>query len=335
MATLTSLEKADVLTDVLQTLQLRGRVFCCSELSAPWAMRLPTSDYAHFHVIERGSAWLQLADETQPRPLASGDFVLVPHGRGHVLSDHPKTRPKPLSQLIKGNPRGHHLMEFGGGGALTQMICGSFQFENVATSPLRLILPPLIHLKHEQSRLSEWLEPTLKMLALEARQPRPGSETLISRLLDIIFVQALRAWITTEPPESGGWLGALRDPQIGTALGLMHRELERVWSVEALAKAVAMSRSPFAARFSALVGEPPLTYLTNWRMHVAATLLTREGLNVGQVAGRVGYESEAAFSKAFKRRFGQSPLAHRRQLQAAPFPKRFRSEAASAAVTTA
>jgi AraC-like DNA-binding protein len=328
MATLTSLEQADVLTDVLQTLQLRGRVFCCSALSAPWAMRLPTSEYAHFHVIERGSAWLQLSDEMQPRPLASGDFVLVPHGRGHVLSDHPKPRAKPLAQLLKSAVNGklssHHVMEFGGSGARMQMICGSFQFDNEATSPLRLILPPLIHLKHEQSRLSEWLEPTLKMLALEARHPRPGSETLISRLLDIIFVQALRAWITSEPQESGGWLGALRDPQIGTALGLMHREPERGWSVEALAKAVAMSRSPFAARFSALVGEPPLTYLTNWRMHLAATLLTREGLNVGQVAGRVGYDSEAAFSKAFKRRFGQSPLAHRQQEH---LPPTFRSEA--------
>jgi len=315
MAKLTSLEQADALTDVLKTLKLRGRVFCCSELYAPWAMSLPTSDYAHFHVVERGSAWLQLADENQPRPLASGDLVIVPHGRGHVLSDNPKTRPKPLSQLIKsgtGGTGGCYLMEFGGGGALTQMICGSFQFDNDLRSPLRSILPALIHLRHEQSRLSEWLEPTLRMLAHEARQPRPGSETLISRLLDIIFVQALRAWIVSEPQESGGWLGALRDPQIGTALGLMHREPERAWSVDSLAQAVSMSRSPFAAKFSALVGEPPLTYLTRWRMHLASSLLTSERLNVGEVAERIGYQSDAAFSKAFKRHFGYSPLTMKR-----------------------
>jgi AraC-like DNA-binding protein len=220
-------------------------------------------------------------------------------------------------------------MEFGGGGALTRMICGSFQFDNETRSPLRSILPPLIHLKHEHSHLGEWLEPTLKMLALEARQPRPGSETLISRLLDIIFVQALRVWIASEPPTSGGWLGALRDPQIGAALSLMHREPQRHWSVENLASEVAMSRSPFAARFTALVGEPPLTYLTNWRMHLAETLLTREGLNVSQVAGRIGYESEAAFSKAFKRYFGQSPLAHRRQTQLAPATKALRAASAN------
>jgi AraC-like DNA-binding protein len=312
MAVLTHPENADVLTDVLKNLKLRGRVFCCSELSAPWAMSLPSSDYAHFHVVERGGAWLQLADEKQPRPLASGDLIIVPHGRGHVLSDHPRTRPKPLSQLIKGGQSGCHLMEFGGGGALTRMICGSFQFDNETRSPLRSILPPLIHLKHEQSHLGEWLEPTLKMLALEARQPRPGSETLISRLLDIIFVQALRVWIASEPQSSGGWLGALRDPQIGAALSLMHREPGRAWSVDALAQAVSMSRSPFAAKFSALVGEPPLTYLTRWRMYLASSLLAGERLNVGEVAARIGYQSDAAFSKAFKRHFGYAPLTVKR-----------------------
>jgi AraC-like DNA-binding protein len=312
MAVLTHPENADVLTDVLKTLKLRGRVFCSSELSAPWAMSLPTSDYAHFHVVERGGAWLQLADEKQPRPLASGDLIIVPHGRGHVLSDHPKTRPTPLAQLIKGGQGGCHLMEFGGGGALTRMICGSFQFDNEARSPLRSILPPLIHLNHAQNRLGEWLEPTLKMLALEARQPQPGSETLISRLLDIIFVQALRVWIASEPQSSGGWLGALRDPQIGAALSLMHREPGRAWSVDSLAQAVSMSRSPFAARFSALVGEPPLTYLTRWRMYLASSLLAGERLNVGEVAARIGYQSDAAFSKAFKRHFGYAPLTVKR-----------------------
>jgi AraC-like DNA-binding protein len=314
MAVLTHPENADVLTDVLKNLKLRGRVFCCSELSAPWAMSLPSSDYAHFHVVERGSAWLQLADEKQPLPLASGDLIIVPHGRGHVLSDHPRTRPKPISQLIKGGQNGCHLMEFGGGGALTRMICGSFQFANHESSPLRSILPALIHLTHEQSRLGDWLDPTLKMLAHEARQPRPGTETLISRLLDIIFVQALRAWIAAEPQPSGGWLGALRDPQIGAALGLMHSEPNRDWSVDALARAVSMSRSPFAARFSALVGEPPLTYLTRWRMHLASSLLTSERLNIGEVAERIGYQSDAAFSKAFKRHYGYSPLAAKRAL---------------------
>jgi transcriptional regulator GlxA family with amidase domain len=131
-------------------------------------------------------------------------------------------------------------------------------------------------------------------------------------LLDIIFVQALRVWIASEPQSSGGWLGALRDPQIGAALSLMHREPDRAWSVDSLAQAVSMSRSPFAARFSALVGEPPLTYLTRWRMYLASSLLASERLNVGEVAARIGYQSDAAFSKAFKRHFGYAPLTVKR-----------------------
>lgn len=322
MAKLTLLEKPDVLTDVLKTLRLRGRVFCCSELTAPWALSLPESGYAHFHVIERGGAWLRLNDEEPAHPLASGDLVIIPHGRGHVLSDSPHTQPVPLRQLIQTNGQSNaaacHLMQHGGGGAVTLMTCGSFQFENAGQNPLLAVLPSFIHLPghflHGQpGRAGEWLEPTLRMLAAEARQPRPGSETLVARLIDIIFVQAMRAWLETQPNTQGGWLGALRDPQIGMALGLLHRQPERAWSVQTLANAVAMSRSPFAAKFTALVGEPPLAYLTRWRMQLAADLLLRERLNVSEVARRVGYEAEAAFSKAFKRQFGQSPLAFRRQ----------------------
>lgn len=312
MAKLMSLEKPDVLTDVLKTLRLRGRVFCCSEMTAPWAMSLPASGYAHFHVIERGGAWLRMANEKHAQPLASGDLVIIPHGRGHVLSDQPDTKPVPLRQLIKGRTDSCQLMQHGGGGAQTLMTCGSFQFEAAGQNPLLAVLPPLIHLHGNRGRSVEWLEATLRMLADEARQPRAGSETLIARLLDVIFVQAMRVWMETQPFEKGGWLGALRDPQIGTALSYIHREPQRAWSVQTLASEVAMSRSPFAAKFTTLVGEPPLSYLTRWRMQIAADLLLHEGCTVSQVAERVGYEAEAAFSKAYKRFYGHSPLAHRR-----------------------
>lgn len=315
MAKVTAINAPDVLTDVLQTLRLYGRVFCWSQLSAPWALSLPASDFAHFHVIERGGAWLRLAGEKEAHAAASGDLLIVPHGQGHVLSDSPHTKPVPMLRLLKGSKAACHLMQHGGGGAQTQMICGSFQFENRGQNPLLAVLPPFIHIKSGHGQMAEWLQMTLRLLATETRNKRPGSETLITRLLDIIFVQAMRTWIESLPPDQHGWLSALRDPKIGTALGLMHREPQRAWSVGELAAEVAMSRSPFAARFTTLVGEPPLAYLTRWRMHLASTLLTRDGLNVSEVAGRIGYESEAAFSKAFKRFFGQSPLAHRRQLQ--------------------
>jgi AraC-like DNA-binding protein len=327
MAQITAINAPDVLTDVLQTLHLQGRVFCSSQLSAPWALSLPASDFAHFHVIERGGAWLRLTGEKQWHAAASGDLLIVPHGQGHVLSDSPHTKPVPMLRLLKGSQAARHLMQHGGGGAPTQMLCGSFRFESRGQHPLLSVLPPLLHIKSGHGQMAEWLQMTLRLLTTEMQNSRPGSETLVTRLLDIIFVQALRTWIESLPPEQNGWLSALRDPKIGTALGLMHREPQRTWSVESLASEVAMSRSPFAARFTALVGEPPLAYLTGWRMHLAETLLMRDGLNVSEVAGRIGYESEAAFSKAFKRYFGQSPLAHRRQTQGTPTTNPLRAEA--------
>ena len=312
MGVVVSLEKPDALTDVLDMLKPRGRVFCCSEMSAPWAMSLPADGYVRFHVIERGGAWLRMEGARQVTPLASGDLVIVLHGKGHILADSPKTKPVPINRLIKGKSDSVILLQHGGGGALTMMTCCSFQFVNSDYNPLLAVLPPLIHIPSGRERLDEWLEPTLKMLAYEARRPRPGSETLVARLIDIILVQAVRMWVEEQQHDQGGWLGALRDPQIGAAIGLIHREPQRNWSVSALAREVAMSRSIFAAKFSSLVGEPPLTYLTNWRLWQASRLLAEGSLSVGETALRVGYESEAAFSKAFKRHFGQSPLAYRR-----------------------
>jgi AraC-like DNA-binding protein len=312
MAVVASLEKPDALTDILDMLKPRGRVYCCSEMSAPWAMSLPADGYAHFHVIERGGAWLRLEGAKQLTPLASGDLVLMPHGNGHVLADSPKTKPVPINRLVEGKADSAILLQHGGGGAQTLMICGSFQIVNGDHNPLLAVLPPLIHIPGGREQLDGWLEPTLKMLAYEARHLRPGSETMVGRLIDIILLQAVRVWIEEQPQDRGGWLGALRDPHIGAALGLIHREPQRKWSVSALAREVAMSRSIFAAKFTSLVGEPPLTHLTGWRLWQASRLLAEENLPVGEVALRVGYESEPAFSKAFKRHFGQPPLAYRR-----------------------
>jgi len=307
-----SLEKSDALTNVLDMLKPRGRVFCCSELSAPWAMSMPADGYVRFHVIERGGAWLIVEGARQATPLASGDLVIVPRGHGHILADSPKTKPIPISRLLKGQLDSVILLQHGGGGAQTLMTCCSFHFEGGGHNPLLAVLPPLIHIPSGRDQLAEWLEPTLKMLAYEARRPRPGSEMLVARLIDIILVQAVRVWVEEQPHDQGGWLGALRDPQIGAAIGLIHREPQRNWSVSELAREVAMSRSIFASKFSSLVGEPPLTYLTNWRLWQASRLLAEGNISVGETALRVGYESEAAFSKAFKRHFGQSPLAYRR-----------------------
>ena len=311
---------SDVLTDVLNTLRLRGRVFCRSEMSAPWGMRLPAGEYAHFHVIERGEAWLRLSGEAAAVRLESGDLVIVPHGRGHALGDSPEARAVPLELLRESSPEGPHLLRSGGGGAETRMICGSFEFASASENPLLLALPPLVVVRGRADHVDGWLARTLEMFAAEARDSGPGSELVISRLTDIIFVQGVRAWIEAQPNARVGWLGALGDRQIGAALGLMHRDPARDWSVSSLAAEVAMSRSRFAAKFAALVGEPPLSYLTRWRMHLAATALVAEDVTVAELALRVGYDSETAFSKAFKRRFGVSPVVYRRSVVSDQWP---------------
>lgn len=311
------LPAGDVLTSVMDALRLRSRVFCRSELKAPWGMALPRSEYAHFHVVERGGAWLKV-DSQRPVALAGGDLVVVPRGSGHTLTDSPATRTRPLAEMI-GHRRtegGCAVMRGGGAGAETLLVCGSFRFERPRAHPLVELLPPVLHLRPADSPAAEWLQATLRLLARETRDGRPGSEAIVSRLTDVIFVQALRAWLETIPEGRGGWLGALRDPAVGRALACIHARPDQEWTNASLAAAVGMSRSRFAARFAALVGEPPLAYLTRWRLETAAGLLEDGTLGQAEVAARVGYGSEAAFSRAFRRRFGQPPGAWRRQAAA-------------------
>jgi AraC-like DNA-binding protein len=310
-------DASDVLTTVMDAVRLRSRVFCRSELKAPWGMALKRSDYAHFHVIERGGAWLRIEGE-EPVALAGGDLVVVPHGTGHTLTDSLGTTARPLSEMAgrHGSEGGCLVMRGGGEGPETRLVCGSFRFERRQAHPLVELLPPLIHLRPAETPAAEWLEATLRFLAWETREARPGTETIVSRLTDVLFVQVLRAWIESLPEGQGGWMGALRDRQVGAALALVHRAPERGWTNASLAEAVGMSRSRFAARFAALVGEPPLAYVSRWRLETAAGLLQDGALSLGEVAASVGYESEAAFSKAFRRRFGTPPGAYRRRAAA-------------------
>jgi transcriptional regulator GlxA family with amidase domain len=168
-------------------------------------------------------------------------------------------------------------------------------------------LPRILHITAVDHEISRWLEPTLRLLSFEARDPKQGSASIISRLTAIVFVQAIRIWVETNTENKSGWLAALRDAQISRALNLLHHNPAEKWTVAKIAAAVGMSRSPFAAKFSALVGEPPLAYLKKWRMNLAAGYLQTDSLDVAQVAPKVGYESEAAFSKSFKQHFGKPP----------------------------
>jgi AraC-like DNA-binding protein len=303
----------DVLSDVLEALGLESRVFCRSVLRAPWSLALRPGELAHFHVVQHGSAWLHV-NGGDSFALAAGDLVVLPHGHGHELSDTARRRRLPSARRVQVGPsrQGCHVLQLGGRGAETQLVCGSFRFRERGPRPFLEVLPDVLHLPAGDNRTPRWLAATLDLLAEEARAGRAGNELVLSRTTDVLFVQVLRAWLDRQAGAARGWLGALRDPRVGAALATIHAEPARPWTVPALAARARLSRSPFAQRFKRLVGTPPLAYLTAWRMQLAADLLRRETLGVGEVAARVGYASEFAFRKAFKRRFGVAPGEFRR-----------------------
>jgi AraC-like DNA-binding protein len=307
---------SDVLTDVLQTVRVGAACYGRLEATAPWGLRSAPAEDAKFHVVLRGECWLTVEGLGAPVRLSTGDLVALPHGHAHSLSDALDTDPHSLDSLVacktcgEGGP-----LRIGGGGAETTLVSGRFHFEDRKNNPLLSVLPPVITLAGKSCQTIHWLEPTLKFIACEAASGRPGAQTVISRLADVLFIQIVRGHLANLPANTPGWLGALTDAQIGSALGLIHQNPERDWTVQSLATQVAMSRSAFAARFTRLVGEPPLQYITRWRMQKAAGLLREGSATLGEIAQRVGYDSEAAFSKAFKRALGSAPGAYRRALR--------------------
>lgn len=304
----------DVLADVLDSLKLRGRLFCRCELSAPWALGFAAGVFAHFHVIERGTCCLQLQGEAGAVAVEDGDLLLViPRGQSYQLSDNPRTPPIPLTEIV-GNSQGglRAVIRHGGGGRPTNLICGAFEFQGPHAGSLLAVLPQWIRVPKREHRSNEWLNATVRFLRKETRVPAMGSETIITRLIDVMFVEAVRAWLKDQPEGSAGWLGALRDPAIGAALALIHKAPEKRWTVPSLAAQVGMSRSPFAARFTALVGQSPMSYLKHWRLQLAAKLLQNKALALSSIAEQVGYESVPAFSRVFRREFGVAPGQYRR-----------------------
>jgi AraC-like DNA-binding protein len=302
----------DVLADVLDSLKLRGRIFCRCELSAPWALGFAAGPFSHFHVIERGRCWLRLQGKADATALEQGDLLLVTSGHGYQLSDEPTTPAIPVRELV-GDSRGglHAVLRHGGGGRAAKMICGAFEFGSPQATSFLTMLPKWIRVQKHERRGNQWLDATVGFLAREIERPDVGAATIVTSLIDVLFVEAIRTWLRKQPPGTAGWLGALRDPSIGAALGLIHQSPEKRWTVPALSAAVGLSRSPFAAKFRALVGQSPMAYLKRWRLQVGATLLRQQTLAVTSIAERVGYESTAAFSRAFTREFGVRPGLYR------------------------
>lgn len=293
---------------------MTGLFYSRCVFTAPWGLDLPAlPEFVMFHAVTRGSCWLDLGGDEQI-PLRAGDVVLVPHGEGHLLRNQPAGSTISLwdTPRISVSER-YDLLQIDGGGERTDLICGAVRFEHAAAANLIGVLPNVLRIESGASAQGEWVQSTLRYMATEARTLRLGGEAVITRLSDVLVIQAIRTWLEESDAAQGGWLGALRDEKIGRALTAIHREPAREWSVASLADEVFMSRSAFAARFTELVGQPAMAYVTWWRMQVALGLLRDEHITAAEAADRVGYGSEAAFSRAFKRTIGFSPGSARSQ----------------------
>lgn len=298
--------------EALRYIQMSGVFYCPSELTEPWGLELPPMpDCVWFHAVIGGQFTLEVNGQTST--LRAGDLVLVPHGTGHrAWGAQEAPTPSVFDLPHEYVTEQYAVLRHGGGGDRTDVVCGGIRLEHPAARQLVASLPALIHIEASRSTRADWMRATLELMAEETQHVRPGGEAVVSRLCDIVVIQAIRTWIERDPAAQTGWLGALRDEQVGTAIARIHKHPERDWTVASLADEVAMSRSAFAARFSELVGEPAMRYVIRWRMHVALDLLQRTDASVAAVGVEVGYDSEAAFSRAFKRVMGVPPRAARK-----------------------
>jgi AraC-like DNA-binding protein len=301
----------DVLTDVLRAAQIGNAVLSHSELLAPWGLEVGPEVRAAVHVVQRGLCWLRVSGSA-PLRLGPGDVVLLPRGTKHALSDRPRTPALPYERALRQMRARLNTLEPSKGSDLSVLLCAEIKFDSAGPHPLMSVLPEVIHLPAEATTSDDELQAVSRLLLREALGPRAGSELVIPRLIDTLLVFIVRAWIEHQPLNSAGWLGALRDPQMGQALSFIHETPSHKWTVEELAGKVAMSRAAFARRFTSLVGEPPLAYVTRWRMNLAAKLLRSTTTSAERIAADVGYESPTAFGNAFRRHLGVSPGQYRR-----------------------
>jgi AraC-like DNA-binding protein len=308
---MTSREAQDPLGEALHFLRMSGVSYHRADFTAPWGLLLPlTEGCAIFHLVVSGTAILREGEMTQR--LETGDLVLVPHGHGHALLDNPASPVAQLEELeCEHQNERYALLRQGGGGTVTQLVCVNVRFDHPAAHQLIAQLPKIIHVKAANSHEMEWLDSILCFIGREAGTMRPGGDTVLTRLADILIIQTIRWWIEHQSAMQPGWLGALRDARIGRAITLIHREPARPWTVGALAAEVAMSRSSFADRFTQMLGEPVMHYVARWRMYTALTILREESADIGELASRLGYTSEAAFNRTFKRVIGITPGAAR------------------------
>ena len=305
----------DVLSEVLAVTRLKGTVYFSADLRAPWGIALPQRSRSPFYMVVRGQCELTIDGRARSTTsLRPGDLAIVPGGTAHALASSTGTAVVPAAEFVGRHPMDEHghMEALKGRGPTTTLIGGCFEFER-APEPRVSIRPAMIHRRGDDPVVAWGLEPPLRAMAHEAAQTLPGRDVVLNRLADVLFVRAVRAHLSKIGPGRPSWLRGLSDPRIARALAEIHGAPEKSWTLAQLAAHAAMSRTAFAQRFRALVGQTPVSYLATWRMQKAAYLLEMRTLSIAQVAERVGYGSELAFAKAFRRVIGTPPGAYARE----------------------
>lgn len=296
---------------ILRGARLRSSIYFRPEFAAPWAVSIADRGTV-FHIVAMGACWLRAKSLNQPVKLSPGDFVVATRGEAHILCDDPASPAVNFFELVKRHVSSRNIpFRVEGEGPTTRFVCGGMQFENGANNPLLAVLPPFLHVRGIENGGPPWLRLTVEHILAELDSGGPGAPEVVTRLADILFIQAVRAYFDNNADAQSGWIAAARDHQVGQALALLHANPDEAWTIDMLARRVASSRSAFADRFSELVGEPPRQYLSRLRLNAAARRLRSSDDKLNAVAAHAGYESVAAFNRAFKRQVGMTPGEYR------------------------
>jgi AraC-like DNA-binding protein len=302
----------DLLTDVMEQVRLEAPVFFTADLAAPFGISVVRAGRAPFYAVRSGHCTLKVGDRAE-RKVQAGDFVLLPGGAPHVVRSGPKAKVVSFEDWLATHPMDHRgFVRHKGSGPLTRVTGGFFSAQSLKVNPLFAALPPLIHLRGSDPHVQQWLQPTLAFMDAEIASDQQGARTVLRRLADVLFIQAVRAYIGDQDRRTRGWLRGLTDRRVARALAAIHEHYAEPWSLDSLAHEAGMSRTAFAVTFKELVGESPMAYLQRWRVLRAANALRTEGLSLTRAAEAVGYQSDVVFAKAFKRVTGESPGRYRR-----------------------
>ena len=321
----------DVLSTVLKTVKLEGAVFYNAEFSAPWSFRAPpscqvtpymTAEPRHlilYHLLTHGRAYARVEDDHDTRiPLSAGDIVVFPHGDSHIMGNGRDVEPRDNGKILQEIfAQGLKVARMGGGGEITRFVCGYLLCDPHLSKAFLGGLPPVFKVNIGTGSSGQWLENSIRYSVGHAATAQTGSEIVVAKLSEALFAETLRRYVELLPPGQTGWLAGARDPDVGGALALLHRQPADPWTIAGLAKRVGVSRSVLAERFRHFLGVPPMAYLAHWRLQLGAQLLSSTSHSVAQIAAEVGYESEPAFNRAFKREFGSPPARFRTKTKAA------------------